>query len=83
MTASARMTAVDFKTAAKSMKHVVGHLNTIPILGEVLISISAGKITFCGTNLDQQLTMIFEAETEGKASFTVNAQHLNGFAEAS
>ena len=82
MIANARMTPPDFRTAAKAMNGVVERRNTIPILGEVLISISAGRVSFCGTNLDQQLTLDFEAETEGKASFTVNAQHLAGFAGA-
>lgn len=82
MIANARMTPTDFKAAANAMNSVVERRNTIPILGEVLISISAGKVTFCSTNLDQQLTMDFEAETDGKASFTVSAQHLIGFAGA-
>lgn len=82
MIANARMMPIEFKAAANAMNSVVERRNTIPILGEVLISISAGKVAFCGTNLDQQLKLEFEAETEGKASFTVSAQHLAGFAGA-
>lgn len=82
MIANARLTSADFKAAASAMNGIVERRNTIPILGEVLISISAGKVSFFGTNLDQQLTVEFEAETDGKASFTVSAQHLVGFAGA-
>lgn len=82
MIASARMTVADYKAAATAMNGIVERRNTIPILGEVLISISAGKITFCATNLDMQLTLDFEAETEGEATFTLNAQNLAAFAGA-
>lgn len=82
MIANARITPADFKAASTAMNSVIQRRSTIPILGEVLISISAGKITFYGTDLDQQLTIGFEAETNGQASFSINAQHMKGFAEA-
>ncbi len=82
MIATARMNTADFKKAATALNAVVERRNTIPILGQVVVGISANRITFCGTNLEQQVRLEFEAETDGKAEFTISADKMQGFAGA-
>lgn len=72
----------DFRHIARSFAGLIERRNTIPILSCVKLEISAGKLTASGTDLDVELCLETEAETEGKRAFMVDFQMLRGFASA-
>lgn len=80
--ATARLGVADAKHAATTMKRVAGGKRAIPILRTALIHIKAGEITFETTDLDRTAVMEFEAETTGRAAFTIPVQTLNAVANA-
>lgn len=53
--------------------------NTVPILSFVLMEISAGKLVIRATDLDKEIAIDFEAETEGKGKVALSFAALSGF----
>lgn len=82
MIASAKMSPKDIKSAAKALRGIYYRRLSIPILNQTLVTVSDGKITFLSTNLDQWLTVEYEAETSGTAVFMASFQDIAAFAQA-
>jgi DNA polymerase-3 subunit beta len=68
----------DLTKALSSVSKVVEGRNTIPILGNVLLSGAAGTLTVTATDLDIQISTM--AKCDGELSATVDAKRLSDIA---
>ncbi|WP_353474812.1 hypothetical protein PVT71_14680 [Salipiger sp. H15] len=68
------------KRASALMRKVIERRNTIPVLSYLKVEIAPGHVTLSGTDLDIELTVEIEAETEGAATFMVAERVFAGFA---
>ncbi len=82
MTLSFTIPHTELRKAVSTMARVIERRNTIPALGYCLIDVSAGQVSFSGTDLDSEITLTLEAKTSGKGSMMVDAGMLRGICGA-
>ncbi|MCA1337380.1 DNA polymerase III subunit beta [Pseudooceanicola marinus] len=70
----------ELKAATTLLNKVIDRRNTIPILGYLRIEVRNNQVILKATDLDAELTITLEAETEGEADIMVAARILAGFA---
>lgn len=74
---SMRCTVADLRRAVSLASSVVERRNTIPVLGCIAIYPQADKLTICGTDLDQMLSVECPAQcVEAFGAFTLEARQL-------
>ncbi|MBR9840235.1 MAG: hypothetical protein GYB50_20430 [Rhodobacteraceae bacterium] len=78
--ASATIPNAALKRAAALMQKLIERRNTIPILSYVKVEIAAGRVIMSGTDLDIEMMIELEAETEGEATVMVSNAVLAGLA---
>lgn len=81
MIAQANITPKDLKTLTDGVSRVIPTATTIPVLSQIMVTISENQISLRATNLDQELLMTADAETQGAATFLIDAKRLGAFAK--
>lgn len=80
VTHSASVSRSDLRRALSFATMAVERGGSIPILGTVLMSFSAGRAKIIGTNLDMECLFQIEAETASKFSICASPRYLEGVA---
>lgn len=76
-TTKATCLASELRTAVRTASGAVQRRNTVPILGAVLVRVSADEIAITGTDLDTEVRAIIPAENDGPDfAFTISPRLL-------
>ena len=78
--ATATLPKSSVQRATSLLHKVIERRNTIPILSYLRVEIGKQSVTLDGTDLDCELTIEVEAETEGPAVFMLSHRILHGLA---
>lgn len=78
----ATLPVTDLRKALALLGHTHERRNTIPVLGAVLMEVSPDRVRLTTTNLDTQISVDVEAETDSKGRLAISYRALKGFADA-
>lgn len=78
--ASATIPRDELKRAAALMRGTIERRNTVPILSYLKVEIAPGRVTMSGTDLDIEVSIELEADTEGSATLMISERVFAGFA---
>ncbi|WP_417724595.1 DNA polymerase III subunit beta [Salipiger sp.] len=80
---SARVNAKVFRKALRLMMFVVETRTTIPVLSTIRLRVVDDKLTLVATDLDFELAVDVEAETDGVGCILISPRFLDGLASIS
>lgn len=71
----------DLLTALQLVSRAISSQQALPILGNILFQVGAGKCTLSATDLELSIVTSFDATVEGEGSITIPAKAILNFAQ--